>query len=481
MREKIKQIYNNSTFTAKIRYSYILLLVPIVAFLIFCFYNLWAGNREYSQMINSAVAASEFSLDFKKDFDYETYLLIVGNKTIEESELHNLLEDANLVVAKLESLTDSQKNSANLESVKKYLNNLEDYVARIEENIQAGNKYEDNIEIWENDIQIVTSLLRETIFQYIYYEIRDIQSSSAEYQNFFMTMIRFSFLAFGIILLLIVFLSYYIPLSITQPVTELCEVTDQVAKGDLSVRSTASGGAEVNMLSDSLNAMIDKINDLLERITKEQVRLRKAEFELLQSQINPHFLYNTLDTIIWLAESGEQEEVVSMVGSLSDFFRTSLNQGKEVVSIREEIMHVRSYLEIQQVRYRDILEYEIDVAEELDPYLIPKITMQPLVENALYHGIKNKRGVGKITVTGKPEKHYFLLQISDNGIGMTDERMAEVKEGIEKRLSSEKNIYGLYNVNERIRLNFGEEYGVHISSVYGEGTTVAVKLPYNTK
>jgi two-component system sensor histidine kinase YesM len=258
-------------------------------------------------------------------------------------------------------------------------------------------------------------------------------------------------------------------------------VTDQVAKGDLTVRSTASGGAEVNMLSDSLNAMIDKINDLLERITKEQVRLRKAEFELLQSQINPHFLYNTLDTIIWLAESGEQEEVVSMVGSLSDFFRTSLNQGKEVVSIREEIMHVRSYLEIQQVRYRDILEYEIDVAEELDPYLIPKITMQPLVENALYHGIKNKRGVGKITVTGKPEKHYFLLQISDNGIGMTDERMAEVKEGIEKRLSSEKNIYGLYNVNERIRLNFGEEYGVHISSVYGEGTTVAVKLPYNTK
>ncbi len=479
MREKIKQIYNQSTFTAKIRYSYILLLVPIVAFLIFCFYNLWAGNREYAHMINSAVAASEFSLDFKKDFDYETYLLIVGNKTVEESKLHDLLEDANLVVVNLESLTDSPKNSENLESVKKYLKNLEDYVARIEANIQEGNKYEDNIEIWENDIQIVTSLLRESIFQYIYYEIRDIQTSSAEYQNFFMTMIRFSFLAFGFILLLIVFLSYYIPLSITQPITELCEVTDQVAKGDLTVRSTVSGGAEVNMLSDSLNSMIDKINDLLERITKEQIRLRKAEFELLQSQINPHFLYNTLDTIIWLAESGEQEKVVSMVGSLSDFFRTSLNQGKEVVTIREEIMHVRSYLEIQQVRYRDILEYEINVEEELYPYLIPKITMQPLVENALYHGIKNKRGVGRIVIDGKAEKDCFLLLISDNGIGMSRDRMEEVREGIEKRLSSEKNIYGLYNVNERIRLNFGEEYGMLIDSTYGEGTTVSVKLPYN--
>lgn len=481
MRKKIRQIYNISTITAKIRYSYILLLVPIVAFLIFCFYNLWSGNREYGQMINSAVAASEFSLDFKKDFDYETYLLIVGNKTVEESKLHDLLDDANLVVAKLESLTDSQKNSENLESVKKYLKNLEDYVARIEINIQEGNKYEDNIEIWENDIQIVTSLLRETIFQYIYYEIRDIQASRAEYQNFFMTMIRFSFVAFGIILLLIIFLSYYIPLSITQPITELCEVTDQVAKGDLSVRSTVSGGAEVNVLSDSLNAMIDKINDLLERITKEQIRLRKAEFELLQSQINPHFLYNTLDTIIWLAESGEQDKVVSMVGSLSDFFRTSLNQGKEVVTIKEEILHVRSYLEIQQVRYRDIMEYEIEVEEELYPYLIPKITVQPLVENALYHGIKNKRGVGRIIVKGKAEKDYFLLQVSDNGIGMTSERMKEVTEGIDKRVSSEKNIYGLYNVNERIRLNFGEDYGVLIDSVYNEGTTVSVKLPYNQK
>ena len=343
--------------------------------------------------------------------------------------------------------------------------------------MEEGNKYEDNLEIWENDVQIVTSLLRETIFQYVFYEIRDIQQARAEYQEFYITMLRFSVVAFVVILGLIVFLSYYIPQSITKPIRKLSEVTDQVAKGNLSVRSDVRSGAEVTMLNDSLNTMIDKIEALLEQVTKEQVSLRKAEFELLQSQINPHFLYNTLDTIVWLAESGEQKRVVSMVGSLSDFFRASLNQGKDIVSIKEELQHVRSYLEIQQIRYQDILQYEINVPEELNSFMIPKITIQPLVENALYHGIKNKRGLGKIMITGVKEKEYFRLIIEDNGIGINKERLMQVRKEISNSRTEGKDIYGLYNVNERIRLNFGEEYGITIESNYGEGTTVSVKLP----
>ena len=251
-----------------------------------------------------------------------------------------------------------------------------------------------------------------------------------------------------------------------------------MTKGNLAVRSDVRTGAEVSMLSDSLNTMIDKINELLEQVTKEQRRLRKAEFELLQSQINPHFLYNTLDAIVWLAESGEQKKVVSMVGSLSEFFRTSLNQGKDIISIREELQHVRSYLEIQQIRYQDILKYEIHVPEELQKYLIPKITIQPLVENALYHGIKNKRGFGSIVISGKEEKDFLVLEIIDNGIGMSEERLRQVEEGIWHKVPTEKDIYGLYNVNERIRLNFGEKFGISIESVYGEGTVVSVRLPY---
>lgn len=481
MKEKLRQIYNYSTLATKIRYSYLILLIPIVLFLIFCFYNLWVVNRNYEDMINSTVVASEFSLDFKKDFDYETYLLIVENKSVEESKLDDMLNEANRIVKDLEEFTELQENINRLGSVKKYLKNLGVYKNRIEENLAEGNKYEDNIEIWENDVQIVTSLLRETIFQYIYYEIRDLQESRTEYQNFFVIMIRFSIIAFTCILILILFLSYYIPLSITRPIRKLSEVTDQVAKGNLTVRSDVRSGVEVSMLSDSLNTMIDKINELLEQVTKEQIRLRKAEFELLQSQINPHFLYNTLDAIVWLAEAGEQKKVVSMVGSLSEFFRTSLNQGKDIISIREELQHVRSYLEIQQVRYQDILEYEIHVPEEFHRYLIPKITIQPLVENALYHGIKNKRSPGKIEINAEKEKDYFMIRIEDNGIGISEERLQQVKDGIQYKIPTGKDIYGLYNVNERIRLNFGENFGIFIESIYGKGTVVSIILPYIEK
>lgn len=478
MKEKIRHLYQNSTLAAKIRYSYLILLVPIALFTIVCFYNLWVVNRSYEDMIHSTAVASEFSLDFKKDFDYETYLLIVENKSIEESKLDEMISEADRIVRGLEEFTDSPENMNRLNSVKKYLKNLKNYKDRIEENLLEGNKYEENIEIWENDVQIVTSLLRETIFQYIYYEIGELQELRTEYQNFYMVMIRFLLIAFACILVLLIFLSYYIPLSITRPIRELGKVTDQVARGDLSVRSDVKSGVEVSVLSDSLNTMIDKINELLEQITKEQIRLRKAEFELLQSQINPHFLYNTLDAIVWLAESGDQKKVVSMVGSLSEFFRTSLNQGKDIVSIKEELQHVRSYLEIQQVRYQDILQYEIQVPEELNRYLIPKITIQPLIENALYHGIKNKRGPGKITVYAKMEKDFFVILIGDNGIGISRERLAQVKDKILYKSPAANDIYGLYNVNERIRLNFGEEYGISIESTYGQGTEVSIMLPY---
>lgn len=477
MRNKLRRFYNKLTYAAKIRFSYLLLLIPLVLFPIVSFYNLWVVNRNYEDMINSTAVASEFSLDFKKDFDYETYLLIVGNKSVEESNLDDMLKEANRIVKGLEQITDSQENIDRLNSVKTYLKNLEIYKSRIEQNLAEGNKYEDNIQIWENDIQIVTSLLRETFLQYVYYEVNDLQQLRSEYEKFYTQMFEFSIITFAGILILFLFLFYKMPRSITRPIRRLSEVAGQAAKGDFTVRFDARSSAEVSALSDSLNMMIDKINELLDQITKEQTRLRKAEFELLQSQINPHFLYNTLDAIVWLAEAGEQRKVVSMVGSLSEFFRASLNQGKDIISVREELQHVRSYLEIQQVRYQDILNYEIHVPKELHRYTIPKITIQPLVENALYHGIKNKRGPGRIVLSGRKEKDFFVLQIEDNGIGISEERLQQVRDGMKNKVLTENDIYGLYNVNERIRLNFGEEYGITIESSHGKGTAVKITLP----
>ena len=179
-----------------------------------------------------------------------------------------------------------------------------------------------------------------------------------------------------------------------------------------------------------------------------------------------------------MAEAGEQKRVVGMVRNLSDFFRTSLNQGKDINSIKEEMLHVKSYLEIQHVRYQDILSYDIEVPEALYIYSIPKITIQPLVENALYHGIKNKRGMGHISIRGEAGEKDFTITVTDDGIGIDETRLRQVQSGIQNKVLTGKDFYGLYNVCERIRLNFGEEYGIFIESVYGEGTSVRVILPY---
>ena len=478
MRKRWIELYNRSTLATKIRFSYLVLLVPIFSILFFSIYNLWSCNQRYEDMINSTLVASEFSLDFKKDFDYEIYLVIVGNKTLKESDVDTMLRHAKSVVKGLENITESQDNRVRLQDIRKYLDSLQVYVARIDENMAEGNLYEENMEIWENDVQIVTTLVRDEISQYTYYEIQGIQKSRDDYQKFYTWMLRFCLIALAGVVVAVGIMSYLIPLSITRPFKELSQVTDEIAKGNLSVRANVNTGAEATALSNSMNTMIDKINELLEQVTTEQIRLRKAEFELLQAQINPHFLYNTLDAIIWLAEAGEQKRVVGMVRNLSDFFRTSLNQGKDINSIKEEMLHVKSYLEIQHVRYQDILSYDIEVPESLYIYSIPKITIQPLVENALYHGIKNKRGMGHISIRGQAGEKDFTITVTDDGIGIDETRLRQVQSGIQNKVLTGKDFYGLYNVCERIRLNFGEEYGIFIESVYGEGTSVRVILPY---
>jgi two-component system sensor histidine kinase YesM len=223
--------------------------------------------------------------------------------------------------------------------------------------------------------------------------------------------------------------------------------------------------------------MIEQISTLIERNRRKQIRLREAELEVLQTQINPHFLYNTLDTIVWLAEAGRQNEVVQMVEDLSDFFRSTLNNGKDVTLVEQEFVHAESYLKIQKIRYQDILCYDMKLPPSLKNYRIPKITLQPLVENALYHGIKNKRGKGTIRVGGREEENRVVLFVKDDGIGMKKERLEQIRESLLPDAEPRSDSYGLCNVNERLRLRFGAEYHLEIESEYGEGTTVWIYLP----
>ncbi len=275
----------------------------------------------------------------------------------------------------------------------------------------------------------------------------------------------------------VIIAAFLVSKSVTKPILYLQKLTERIAGGDLKVRSELKTGAEVKKLSDSLNSMIDQISTLIERDRLKQIRLREAELEVLQSQINPHFLYNTLDTIVWLAESEKQKEVVQMVENLSNFFRAALNHGNDLILVEDELLHVESYLKIQQVRYQDILQYEINLSEKACQYCIPKITLQPLVENALYHGIKKKRGQGMIKIGSREEKDYMILFVEDNGIGMREERLLQIRSMMLPEAKRHNDSYGIYNVNERLRLRFGSEYHLEINSTYGKGTFVEIYLP----
>jgi two-component system sensor histidine kinase YesM len=268
--------------------------------------------------------------------------------------------------------------------------------------------------------------------------------------------------------------------TITLPIRDLRKKMEIAESGDLQVEAEYQFNDEISDLSKGFNRMMKNIRELIDENERQQEYLKKLEFKALQAQINPHFLYNTLDAIVWTAEADNKEEVVNIAKNLSTFFRVALSKGKEWILVEEEIRHIESYLSIQKVRYRDILEYEIDIDPELKNLSILKLVLQPLVENALYHGLKNKRGGGKIVITGKKiNKQLVAFEVMDDGIGMTEANLIQVIRDFEKEANA-VNVnsgFGLMSVNQRIKLYYGAQYGLSIKSELNVGTTVRIILP----
>ncbi|HNB53240.1 MAG TPA: sensor histidine kinase, partial [Anaerolineales bacterium] len=268
--------------------------------------------------------------------------------------------------------------------------------------------------------------------------------------------------------------------SIYTPIKKLHDVTTTITKNDLQALMTSENVDEITELGMSFNIMIGKIKELLDAKIKEQENLKKAELRALQAQINPHFLYNTLDTIIWMAESKKTDRVVEIVTALSNFFRISLSKGMDWITIGEEVDRINSYLTIQKMRYHDILDFKIDLDETVAENTILKLLLQPLVENALYHGIKNKRQGGTITIRVRPKgAEEILIEVEDDGIGFTPEKLAQLRAELEDDSGEIKleSGFGIGNVNRRIRLYYGKPYGLSIQSEYATGTRVILVIP----
>lgn len=264
--------------------------------------------------------------------------------------------------------------------------------------------------------------------------------------------------------------------NFTDPIYQLMHTMEEFGKGNYQEKAKEAGIGELKILSEHFNTMADKLQEQMYEIRKNEREKQKMEKKLLQSQINPHFLYNTLDSIIWMIQSGEYEGAEQMVSLLAKFFRVSLSQGKDMIPLEKELEHATSYLAIQNIRFKDKFEFCVNADKQLMKYLCPKLSIQPLLENAIYHGMEGMYEDGEITINVYEKDDVIHIDVSDNGLGMTAEKIDYIMNN--KVVSSKRGSgIGVRNVNERIKLVYGEEYGIYITSELDEGTTATITIP----
>lgn len=493
MKSRSKKIsfINKISLKNKLAMLSIVVIVPFTVMTGFLLYSLNRMGASYDTIVQNITGANEYNIAFKEEMDSVMYQMVARSLTKSEVEtelgMKNpdvMITDAESALEKLKQVSTSPEAVSRLKSAIKLLITLRKRMNDIDSTVKISGYYDENMGRLDTDIRIITELIQDRITEYIYYETESMENVRLEMERYRSLLTRITIIMIFVLLILVIIFSTIIMRSITRPVASLVEVTRRVGQGDFSVRAEVEDkDNELAILSDSFNRMIERIDELVENIRKEQINSRNLELKLLQAQINPHFLYNTLDNIVWLSEDGKKEDVASIVTALSRFFRTTLSGGRDFIRIREEISHIEAYLSIQQFRYRDILSYNIDIPGRYNDYLIIKMTLQPIVENALYHGIKYKRGMGTIKIGISEQEGNLKIIVEDDGIGMREDTLDKLRKIAAGELKPEEDNtgFGMANVAERLRLNYGEDYGLKIESAYGSGTKVEILIPKMTE
>jgi two-component system sensor histidine kinase YesM len=450
----------------------VLLLVPIVVSFVAALLN----TMSYDRLITNVDKANSLNRIVKTEITSELWDIVAGNKSFAEGRQYHIIGDINYRIEDIMRTTGDTQNRRLLEVAARAVKTLTHYVSRL------GSQMEQSYPVIENErmldeIRGVSTLVSELLQDFI---VRENESAAIENQRIKTRTIIIGIAEFVIVIAVMLF-SVFVQVSVTKSVDSsigsLVSLSGSIAEGNLDARAGTPHVRELETLAKDLNIMADKIKTLIDENTREQRNRQKSEMKALQAQITPHFLYNTLDSIVWLAESRRNEQVILITRAFSDFFRISLNQGNEWVRVQDEFKHIESYLTIQKIRYRDILDYTIEYEKEMEEKIMLKLLLQPLVENALYHGIKNKRGRGMIAARGWREGGFLRFSVEDNGIGMTEEQLAGVKGRMNRSSETEPRAFGLYNVSRRLELYYNRTGLIDIKSVYQEGTKVTLLIP----
>ena len=455
----------------------LMLVLPIIISLVLMLLYAW----RYHSAITRMGKIAELKTTVNEEIPGKLWNVVSGRESFPQSSVYKMIIKVNETI---ETVTDqtAEENRISLIVARRTMDTLENYVDKLRDNINAEVPVVEN-EALLVEVRDIAALVDSMLNEYIELEIKSTARMSTT-----LWLIVIITAVFEILVLLVAMLFRTRSMKATarlvrKPIERLEEVTALLADGTLNARITDTEVTELRNLTKQVNNMADRLEAMMEQSEKDAKRLRKAELRTLQAQINPHFLYNTLDAIVWKAEAGESEEVISLTSSLSDFFRISLSSGADWIPLSQEKKHIEGYLKIQQTRYRDIMKYEIDIPDEIGDRFVLKLLLQPLVENALYHGIKIKRGGGVIRVSAKEEDGYLKFSVKDTGCGMSEVQLEELSARMKKgqpSVSVSGGGFGLVNVNMRIRLYYNEPEGLKITSG-PDGTEVYFKVPCRTK
>ncbi|MGM9603755.1 MAG: sensor histidine kinase [Faecousia sp.] len=444
-----------------------MVLLAAVILLLFINYNV-----RYSGLTGNITTASRFNQNFKSDVDLKMYYYVIGSS--QELPVEEIQTARTLAQTLLSNSIDPNSRKA----AGSVLGLCDSLIASIDR-IQSTEGYDKRIEQLETNIYVITELIEEYMYTYLYHEAGQLAALQQRLNRMLWVEILAVLLGLAGVVALAVRRAIRTSRSITDPIDALFRRVGEIGRGDLSQKPPVQADdPKLSVLGTGIEEMAVRLNRQIELNRQEQIRLRGIELSLIQAQINPHFLYNTLDAIVWLIETGRNEQAEEMVTSLSTYFRSFLSNGQDIVTMDQEQQHIRSYLEIQQVRYKDILDYDIQIDSAIGACLIPKMTLQPLVENAIYHGIKPKRGKGLISVTGVLTDGRVTIRVSDTGAGMEEKELERLRCQVE---NDEATGFGLISSYKRLQLMYGADCTFTIDSRQGEGTTITIRIPFRTE
>ena len=459
----------------------VLLAVPaLIGLVVMLMYS-----AQTQAMIRRMDAAARMKPVLESTIPENLFSVAAGRTSFDESNVETLIRETDETLDMLLGETQGG-GQMQLTIARRTMDTLEQYVYKVRDGMAAGTPIS-KIESIVDEVRNVGRLVTDMLDAFTTEEIANATDSSRRLR----TIVTIAAVA-EVLLLLFAFLrtrneTRRLTNSIHTAIYSLEETVRRIAEGQFGDRVKGMNVEELRELGEQINQMADRLETLIEQVRQNQDHLSKAELRTLQAQINPHFLYNTLDTIVWQAESGKGDEVVRLTRNLSDFFRIALSSGADWIPVSQELKHVSAYLSIQKTRYRDILDYEVDQAEGLEEVYMLKLLLQPLVENALYHGIKNKRGGGKILVKVRLQNRIMTFTVADTGKGMSPGQLKALEESLQTEIPTSQAAkepghtgFGMRNVDMRIRLYYKKQTGLLIQSG-PEGTEVSFSIPIRTR